>query len=204
MIAAIAMCVFAMETSGQFRAGGFLNFNVAGISVKPDISSEEYSRFLGIGLGGVANYTLAGNLELQAEPMFIQKGGKITEGGRTLKLKILYLELPVFIRYSIPVSDLIIPYVILGPNIGVRPSVKVVYPDGSSYNADDEISVLDLGLGFGGGAEYKLGDLILFGEVKYVLGINDINKEANESKVRNRSLQFLFGVKVPLELAGNQ
>jgi len=59
--------------------------------------------------------------------------------------------------------------VILGPNLGIRASSKVVFPDGSSSNNNDEIAGADLGLGFEGGVEVPYGNLIIFGETRYVL-----------------------------------
>jgi len=173
----------------QLSVGGFINFNIAGISVKPDVSSEDYSSFLGFGLGGIATYPLMNGLALQAEPMLLQKGGKVTEFDETLTLKILYIDIPVFLRYNLAVSESVVPYVIVGPNLGFRVAAKVVFPDGSSSEANDEISAIDLGLGFGG----------FFGETRYVFGLIDINEESGESTVKNRGLQILLGVKVPID-----
>ena len=88
---------------------------------------------------------------------------------------------------------------ILGPNLGFRASSKVVFPDGSSSKNNDEIAGIDLGLGFGGGVEVPYGNLIIFGETRYVFGLSDINQESGESKVSNRGLQILLGLKVPLD-----
>ena len=94
------------------------------------------------------------------------------------------------------------PYVILGPNLGIRTSAKAVFPDGSTDDISDQFAGTDLGLGFGGGVEVPYNKLIFFGETRYVFGLNDINAEtdADESKVRNRGLQILLGIKVPLDL----
>jgi hypothetical protein len=153
---------------------------------------------LGIGIGGIVTYPLKNGLALQAEPMILQKGGKVTEDDETLTLKLLYFDIPVFLRYNFAVSESYLPYVILGPNLGFRTSAKVVFPDGSSFDASDEFSSIDLGLGLGGGVEVPLSKLILFGETRYVFGLNDINKESGESTVKNRGLQILLGVKVPI------
>lgn len=190
--------VIILPVSAQLTLGGFLDFNIAGISVKPDVSSEEYSSYLGFGFGGIATYQLMNGLALQVEPVLLQKGGKVTEADETLKLKILYIEIPVFLRYNITVSGSVQPYVIVGPNLGFRASAKVVFPDGSSSEANDEFSGIDFGLGLGGGAEVPYGNLIFFGETRYVFGLNDINMETGESSVKNRGLQILLGVKVPI------
>ena len=137
---AVGLWVFTIAPlEAQLTVGGFINFNIAGISVNPDVSSEDYSSFLGFGLGGIATYPLKNGLALQAEPMLLQKGGKVTEFDETLTLKILYIDIPVFIRYNLAVSESVLPYVIAGPNLGFRVAAKVVFPDGSSSEAKDEI-----------------------------------------------------------------
>jgi hypothetical protein len=74
----------------------------------------------------------------------------------------------------------------------------VVFPDGSSQNNNNEISGIDLGVGLGGGVEVQQGSVILFGETRYVFGLNDINSEPGESTVKTRGLQIILGAKVPI------
>ena len=198
LLAMALMAFMIVPLTAQLTVGGFIDFNIAGINVNPGGDDEDYSSYLGLGFGGIVTYPLKNGLALQAEPMFLQKGGKVTEFDETLTLKILYFEIPIFLRYNFVVSESYLPYVILGPSFGFRTSAKVVFPDGGSSDASDEFSVIDLGLGLGGGVEVPLGNLIVFGETRYVFGLNDINMESGESTVKNRGLQLLFGVKVPI------
>jgi len=196
----ILWTISMVPLTAQLTVGGFMNINIAGLNVNPAGSGEDYSSYLGLGFGGILTYPLMNGLAIQGEPMILQKGGKITEDDVTLALKILYFEIPVFLRYNIAISnESILPYVILGPNLGFRASSKVVFPDGGSSKNNDEIAGIDLGLGFGGGVEIPYGNFIIFGETRYVFGLNDINQESGESKVSNRGLQILLGLKVPLD-----
>lgn len=198
-LAMILGTITMLPLTAQLTVGGFVNFNIAGINVNPAGSGEDYSSYLGLGLGGIVTYPLGKGLALQGEPMLLQKGGKITEDGETFSLKILYVDIPVFIRYNIALSsESVLPYVILGPNLGIRASSKVIFPDGSSSTNNDEIAGIDFGLGLGGGAEVPYGNLIFFGETRYVIGLSDINQESGESTVKNRGLQVLLGLKVPI------
>jgi hypothetical protein len=199
ILLAMALMGFIMlPLTAQLTVGGFIDFNIAGLSVNPGGDDEDYSSYFGIGIGGIVTYPLKNGFALQAEPMILQKGGKVTEDGETLTLKLLYFDIPVFLRYNFAVSKSYQPYVILGPNLGFRTSAKVVFPDGDSFDASDEFSSIDLGVGLGGGVEVPLSNLILFGETRYVFGLNDINEESGESTVKNRGLQILLGVKVPI------
>jgi hypothetical protein len=205
-IKAIVLALFLwglvmVPVSAQLTVGGFLNFNIAGLRVNPAVTGEDYSSYFGFGAGGIVTYPIGNGLAVQGEPMILQKGGKITEEGETFALKTLYIDVPVFIRYNIALSnESVLPYAILGPNLGFRASSKVVFPDGSSSNNNEEIAGVDLGLGFGGGVDVPYDKLIFFGETRYVFGLSDINQESGESKVYNRGLQILLGVKVPLDL----
>ncbi len=198
ILAMVLGAFLVIPLNAQWAVGGFLTFNVAGISVKPDISTETYSSILGMGIGGIATYPLMNGLAVQAEPMLVQKGFKISEFGDNYTVKILYFDVPVFIRYNIPAGESIIPYAILGPNLGFRASAKVIFDDGSSEKINEDFSSIDFGMGLGGGVEVPYENLIFFGEVRYVLGLTDINAQPDESKVKNRGLQVLLGVKVPL------
>lgn len=198
-LAMILGSITLVPLTAQVTVGGFLNLHIAGLNVSPAGSGEEYSSYLGFGLGGIVTFPLANGLAIQGEPVILQKGGKVAEDSETLILKILYVDLPVFLRYNIALNnESVLPYAILGPNLGFRASSKVVFPDGGSVNNNDEIAGIDLGLGLGAGVEVPYENLIFFGETRYVFGLNDINQESGESKVSNRGLQLLFGLKIPL------
>jgi len=178
--------------------------NIAGFSVKSGGGTgEDYTSRLGFGVGGIATYPLMNGLAIQVEPMILQKGGKITELDETYINKLLYFEIPVFLRYNITLnSNTVLPYVILGPSLGFRLSAKVKFTsDGFIADAKDQYTAIDFGLGPGGGVEVPHGNLIFFAETRYVFGLNNINQEYGQSgevKVMNRGLQILLGVKVPV------
>jgi hypothetical protein len=61
----MALWAFLMvPLSAQFTVGGFIDFNIAGLSVNPDVSSEDYSSIFGFGVGGIATYPLSNGLAL--------------------------------------------------------------------------------------------------------------------------------------------
>lgn len=49
-------------------------------------------------------------------------------------------------------------------------------------------------IGVGGGVRLPRGNKTFFAETHYVLRLVDINKEAGESKVKNRGLQVVAGI----------
>ncbi len=62
-----------LPLAAQLTVGGFLDLNIAGINVKPGGTGEDYSSYLGFGLGGIVTYPLSNGLAVQAEPVILQK-----------------------------------------------------------------------------------------------------------------------------------
>lgn len=203
LLAIILGFVTMVPLSAQLTVGGLLDLNIAGFNVKNGGGTgEDYTSRLGFGVGGVVTYPLMNGLAIQVEPMILQKGGNVTEFDETYINKLLYFEIPVFLRYNIALSnETVLPYVILGPDLGFLLSAKVKFSDGFIAEAKDQYKGIDLGLGLGGGVEVPHGKLIFFGEARYVFGLANINQEFGQSgevKVMNRGLQVILGAKVPI------
>ena len=203
LLAMILGVITMVPLSAQLTVGGFLDLNIAGLSVKSGGGTgEDYGSYLGFGVGGVVTYPLMNGLAIQVEPVILQKGGTVTEFDEKATVKVLYFEIPLFLRYNITLnSETVLPYVIVGPNLGFRAAAKVKWSDGSTIDVKDQYTGIDFGLGLGGGAEVPHGNLIFFGETRYVFGLNNINQEYGQSgevKVMNRGLQIVLGVKVPV------
>lgn len=193
------LCLLSlMPLKAQWELGGLINFNLAGISVQPGSSSEDYSGRLGFGIGAVVDKALTDVVFLHLEPMFLQKGATVKDSEVTLKFKLSYIELPIMVKYAFPINSTLVPYAMAGPSIGILAAAKFEDENGNSQDEKDNTNTLDFGLGLGGGVSYPYGNMTLFAETRYVFGIADINKESNESTVRNRGLQIILGVKVPV------
>lgn len=188
----------AAPAAAQLSVGGLLGLNISGLRVVPDISSEEYSSYAGFGIGGVVDYALGDVVDIHGTPMLLQRGGKITEGTRSATLKILYLEVPVFLRYTIELDGDIWPYIIAGPHIGMRLQANAVYPGGVKDPVDDQFAFFDLGAAFGGGVHIHLDEQTLFAEARYGMGFLNLNREAEESTVTNRGVLITAGITFPL------
>jgi opacity protein-like surface antigen len=183
---------------GQLEIGGVIDFNIAGLNVQPGGTGERYSSYLGLGAGVVVDYLLFENLDLHALPMFLQKGGKISEDDFTVKYKISYLNFPVMIRYTIPLDGMFSPYVMAGPNAGIRGKARLVDRGQIRQDETEEIRIFDFGVGFGGGVKVPLENKQVFAETRYVIGLVNVNRNADESTVKNRGLQILFGITFPI------
>jgi opacity protein-like surface antigen len=197
-----ALACFLMLTyfplSAQWEIGGLIDFNLASISVPTGTSSENYSGRFGFGIGLVADRQLTEFISLHAEPMYLQKGGTIETSYVKLVFKVNYIEFPIMFKYAFPIKSPVTPYAMAGPSLGLMINAKYVDEEGYTQDEKDNTNVFDFGLGFGGGVSMPYGKLTLFAETRYVLGLANINKESDESKVKNRGLQILLGVAFPI------
>ncbi len=197
-----AISIFTMFSffplQAQWEVGGLTGFNVASISVNPGSSSEDYSSRMGFGIGLVADRPLTEQLYLHAEPMFLQKGSKLETSNFTGKYKVNYIEIPVMFKYVFQNSASFIPYAMAGPSFGLLTSAKLDIKDGGEQDEKDNTNSFDFGVGFGGGVTYPYENKTFFAEIRYVLGLTNINKESDESTVKNRGLQVFVGVTFPV------
>lgn len=182
----------------QWEIGGLIGFNISGISVPTGTSSENYSSKFGFGIGAVVDRPLNDQFILHLEPMFLQKGATIKTSSYTLKFKVNYIELPIMIKYAFQINSSLVPYAMAGPSIGLLTSAKYEDESGDTQDEKDNTNSFDFGLGLGGGVSYPYGNMTFFAETRYVLGLANINAEADESKVKNRGLLVILGVTFPV------
>lgn len=89
------------------------------------------------------------------------------------------------------------PYAMAGPSVGLLAKAK--YDSGDNeQDATDETRKIDFSAGFGLGVQIPEGNRMLFAEVRYLLGFVNINNQTDESTVKNRGVQFLVGITIPL------
>lgn len=152
------MCVLliGIPTNAQWNIGGLININNSTVSVDPNPGSEDYSGRFGFGIGAVLDRPLTGQLELHAEPMFMQKGTSIDDRGDEVKLKSSYFEFPIMLRYNFQPQGNITSYAMAGPSFGYLLGAKFE-AGGSEFEAKDEFKSADFGVGIGGGAKIPRG-----------------------------------------------
>jgi len=126
-------------------------------------------------------------------------------------IKLSYLSFPLLAKLSFGESN-IKPYLIAGPEIGLLMSAKdfaeatakaeamgqTVGPITTSLEQDikDDTETFELALNFGAGLSYSLGNIELFADIIYSLGITKINKEdfIEGEDLKNQVIMFNLGV----------
>jgi hypothetical protein len=198
-----------------FSIGGKFGINLANASLDPSLPSQiSKSGKTGFAFGGVVELGVGGPVYVQIEPMYIQKGvklegplfqnnlGQVLNG--TITNKVTFLEFPILAKAKFPAGP-VKPYGFLGPALGIRLSAKeedevpsAGYKEETSQ--DSTTSSIDFSLAFGGGAEFTVAPKVaVTADVRYVLGLKDLNTSADQPGQQHRSIktngiQFFVGV----------
>ena len=203
---ATALCVLGAATVGAqtittgVRVGiDFSSMPNAGEVIDQIVKqpSTETSSKVGALFGGFVTVPFWNRLSVQPELQFVMKGVNLNEagGGGTVSARVRYLEFPVLLRYTVPVSDHN-GYILVGPTFGVKAgtSAELDAPSQTSdVNIDSAIRTFDGGLAVAGGLEYDR----YFFEVRFTQGLNDVAAASfpHADSVRNRVFAISAGIR---------
>jgi hypothetical protein len=182
--------VSAQKIGGGIKAG----MNIANFHGDDVEDSQSKIGFCG---GGFVSFSL-GIVAIQPELLYSQKGAKWEEEflDETWRLtyKFNYLEIPVLVKMIIPVQGKVMPNLFLGPYFGFtitdpRGELEV---DGTTMEDDLEgVKDTDVGVVFGGGLDFVLGQGKIVFDVRYDLGLTSLDEEGAD--VKNNVISFLLG-----------
>ena len=176
--------IIAQDKSMQF--GVKAGLNLSNISEDPEEVSRIYATKLAV--GGIMLYPLSEVLDLQVEVMNLRKG---TRGDEIITFS--YLSVPVMARYNLGSGDSS-PYIVLGPEFGFLLSAKSRFYTQVEVSKDNFKS-MDLGLNVGAGVSRNMGAVSMFGDVRYSLGLFNINdEEGNNATIKTTGIQLFVGM----------
>ena len=181
------------------RAGATLA--TLGGSDAPSVDSR-----IGLDLGGAVTFDLTESLALQAGLSYVQKGANLPQGDIDLGIQIDYLDIPVLLRYVVPMGGSISPHILLGPAVSFKLGCSLqVSGEGAAGTLScgeagvPPVQSLDFGAMGGAGVDIATSESfrVTF-DVLYNLGVRSIDDSPSSEDVRNRSWSFLAGVAVPI------
>jgi hypothetical protein len=191
----LAVTAFAQTPmSIGFQAG--LNF--ANLSISPTPSPSPGSR-MGFGLGGVLEIGINEMFFIQPELMYLMGGAKTDVTGGTITIKYDVIEIPILAKAKFGTSE-IKPYAMAGPNIGftMKSEMEQAPTGGTATTTDlkNNTEGMNLALDFGGGAEYALdAKTTLFGDIRYSLGLTNLDKAGGGGSTKTTGFQLFVGMK---------
>jgi hypothetical protein len=197
MRSSIVVLALALLLSGAaFSEGMTLGFtgglnlaNVTGDAV------EDNEIKLCFGGGAFLNIPLSELFSFQPELLYMMKGVKFgdnTSPDSDVGVRLSYIDIPLLAKFSIPTQGCVTPSFFAGPYVGFLLSAEAYMGDDVSDIADSTKST-DLGLVFGGGVDYALGEGNLIFDVRYALGLSTIDGSTVEEDVKNTGIIFKLG-----------
>ena len=206
--------------NAQVQLGLQAGTNLGDVSLDPTPEGVTTGMRAGIMFGGVLFYSFSPTFGLQVEPAYVQKGATVdvslTEQGMTIiqegTLSGDYLDIPVMLKASFgdgPVK----PYLLAGATVAFLLGDTELEIDKATINGQDvtnqipsdekeqklEIKSTDFILNFGGGVLIPVGQVNIFIEGQYNLGLTDVNDEPNDDmKIKTTGIQIKAGVLFPL------
>lgn len=160
-----------------------------------------------VGGAGVEFGIIKNFFSVQPELLFIQKGDQYENEGVETRSTLNYLELPVLAKISFG-SEAVKGYVNAGPSLAMGLTGKYKVEGGEDAGetdirfgdpANDGRRYLDnrfdFGVQFGGGASIGAGPGSVVVDVRYGLGLSDLN---NDARSKNRAFAFMLGYAIPL------
>lgn len=157
-------------------------------------------------VGGVfLTFHLTNTFGIQPEAIYSQRGASSnSDPSFDATIKMDYIDIPVLLRYDIPVVGPIRPFFLAGPAFGIQTKCAIgVDGDGVSasvdcdqFSGDPEASfeskTFDLSGILGAGLDFRLGGHTLMLGARYQHGFSDVVKDAS-AKSRTWSVVAGFG-----------
>lgn len=114
-------------------------------------------------------------------------------GNDDFKSTFNYLEVPLIAKYNFGGTKTN-PFLLAGPAVGIGLSVKARLGDRSESLSLDEanLNTLDFGLNLGGGIAFPSEQGTFFLDIRYLLGLANIEREGNNDS-NNRGVSFSLG-----------
>lgn len=215
----LLLIMISISTLAQVDLGIIGGVNLANIKQENIGIIETKGRTL-LGIGAVIDIHLLDNLSIQTEPMYIEKGSKLTPeevGLSNYTSTFSYLEIPVMLKYFI--GNTFKPYLVAGGAASFRLSTKVQMDIGNSAftgSVDNVTKAIEYSLTFGGGIEYDLYPITIFIEGRYSFSLGNQVKPgdftinsgqfslpgniAEGDIYKNKGIQIFAGVTIPLSI----
>ena len=208
MFIGAAIVVQPRAASAQaFESGVKVGFVVTGLPNAGQVvdqvvgaPSEESTSRIGLTGGGYIRFPINNRLGFQPEVLFAMKGVQLSEkdAGGTVNIRINYLDVPLLVRYRIPINSRYDGFLVVGPNFGIKisSSAKLDAPGGTvDEDIDPALKSLDLGLAFGGGITFRR----YLVEGRFTAGLTDVAStlKPHADSLRNRTFSVLVGMKLP-------
>jgi len=148
-------------------------------------------------------YNLSRNFAIQPEIYYLTQGGTWEEVYDSTTYKYVdswkYIHVPVLAKYRFMPDKTLTPILFAGPAVGFLLSARYKYFVNDFEEFDKDIKMwmknTNFSVVFGGGVEYKMEKLMLIFDIRYDLGLTNIDSENDPTdQLKTRAFMFMVGV----------
>lgn len=147
-------------------------------------------------------FNLCPSFAVQPEIYYLVDGTKIEKSGEgstyRMQMELAYVHVPVLAKLRFANGGKLRPVVFGGPFVSLLATAKQrYYEDGVLMDENDVKEYLkstDFGATFGGGLELTLNKLLLVLDVRYNLGLTNIDRESDDTTLKTRGLLVMAGI----------
>lgn len=137
-----------------------------------------------------------GIIGFQPEVLYTLKSSSFQAAKLKEEYKLSYLKTPLLLKASVPISSFR-PNVFAGPYASFKLDETYTYTDlltGVSVEESNNTKSIDYGIVFGGGIDFDLGSVLLTSDVRYDLGLQELEDVEEPKDVRNGDFSVNVGV----------
>lgn len=210
--AGLSAAVPAPAAAQEVTLGVKGGLNVASLSVDdpsdPDFGFDRQTDFLA---GVLAQFAIGRVFAFQPEVLYSQRGATSREDDPATKLDLNYIQIPLLLMARLGSRESpIYPILYAGPQVAFETRCQVTGESEGvslSLGCDDplldgelETNQTEYGVVFGGGFEVLYSRLTVQLDVRYQLGLTNLNdaEDASDVSVKSRLWSFMLGFGVPM------
>ena len=187
-VLALLITFSARPLAGQnIDVGARAGMSVTNFVGDKDTDFESKWAFVG---GFPLDYKVNRNLHVTPEILYSAKGAKATatldDVPLDLNFSVIYIEIPVLLKYVANPRSAVTPIFKAGPvigwNIDARVKYKAVGADNEYNEQDDSIQTIDYGVAVGGGVDFRWDLRSITVELRYTRGIRNLIDDSSDPK----------------------
>ena len=188
--------LFTVCANAQLKMGLKAGLNISTLSGDDvEIRRQSPESKTGFTVGAFFLHQFSDMFAIQPEIYFTSKGAtyQIPDDEVTIDMIFNYIEIPVLLKLIIPIENSPVhPTIFTGPFIAINSTAKAEEEiAGRSSDRDlDDIKSTEFGLQFGGGIGFIIENNELGFDVRYILGLTNIDDSENEDDGKNSVISF--------------
>jgi hypothetical protein len=182
IILALLLATSAFAQGISFGVKGGVNYT----SLSGDDVPDGLGWKLGFGGGVVAALNVMDMFVIQPEVLYTMKGGE--DPDEEYSFDLTYVEVPVLLKYSVPMEGMISPNFFVGPSLGILMSAEFAEED-----VKDDLKTMDFGVVVGAGVDFDMGTGKVTLDGRYTLGLMSIDDSGEEQDWKNGAISVMLG-----------